>query len=51
MRVLIVEDEMILAMHLATLLADFGHEACGTARTADEGSIASHRAKTRHRPD
>ena len=36
LRVLIVEDEMILAMHLATLLADFGHEVCGTARAADE---------------
>jgi hypothetical protein len=31
MRVLIVEDEMILAMHLETLVAGFGHEVCAIA--------------------
>jgi two-component system, response regulator PdtaR len=36
MRVLIVEDEMILAMHLETLVSDFRHEVCGIARTTDE---------------
>jgi two-component system, response regulator PdtaR len=36
MRVLVVEDEMILAMHLETLVSDFGHDVCGIARTTDE---------------
>src|SRR5262245_39364556 len=36
MRVLIVEDDAIIAMHLAMLVADFGHEVCATARTATE---------------
>ena len=34
MRVLIVEDEAIIAMHLAMLVADFGHTICGTANSA-----------------
>jgi two-component system, response regulator PdtaR len=36
MRVLIVEDDVIIAMHLAMLVADFGHEVCATARTSTE---------------
>jgi DNA-binding NarL/FixJ family response regulator len=36
MRILIVEDDILIAMHLAMLVADFGHEVCGTARTAAE---------------
>ena len=35
MRVLIVEDESIIAMHLAMLVAELGHEVCGTAASAD----------------
>ena len=34
MRVLIVEDEPIIAMHLALLVAELGHYACATAATA-----------------
>ena len=34
MRVLIVEDEAIIAMYLAMLVTDFGHTVCGTADSA-----------------
>ena len=34
MRVLIVEDEPIIAMHLALLVAELGHEVCATAASA-----------------
>jgi two-component system, response regulator PdtaR len=33
---LIVEDDVIIAMHLAMLVADFGHEVCSTATTSTE---------------
>jgi DNA-binding NarL/FixJ family response regulator len=33
MRILIVEDDILIAMHLAMLVGDFGYEVCGTART------------------
>jgi DNA-binding NarL/FixJ family response regulator len=36
MRVLIVEDDVLIGMHLAELVADLGHEVCGTARTSTE---------------
>jgi DNA-binding NarL/FixJ family response regulator len=36
MRVLIVEDDIIIAMHLAILVAEFGHEVVGTVRSAPE---------------
>jgi CheY-like chemotaxis protein len=36
MRVLIVEDDAIIAMHLEMLVTDFGHEVCGTAASAAE---------------
>ena len=39
MRVLIVEDEPIIAMHLAMLVAELGHEVCATAASA-AGAIA-----------
>jgi AmiR/NasT family two-component response regulator len=32
MRVLIVEDDIIIAMHLAILVAEFGYEVVGTVR-------------------
>ena len=38
MRVLIVEDEAIIALHLAILVAELGHEVCATASAA--GAIA-----------
>jgi two-component system, response regulator PdtaR len=34
MRVLIVEDEAIIALDLAMLVADFGHTVCGIAHSA-----------------
>ena len=36
MRVLIVEDDIIIAMHLAMLVAEFGHEVVATVRSAPE---------------
>jgi two-component system, response regulator PdtaR len=36
MRVLIVEDEAIIALHLAILVAELGHEVCATAASAAE---------------
>jgi CheY-like chemotaxis protein len=47
MRVLIVEDEAIIAMYLEMLVADFGHIVCGTA---DSASAAVDQAAD-HRPD
>jgi DNA-binding NarL/FixJ family response regulator len=34
MRILIVEDDAIIAMYLAMLIADFGHTVCGSADSA-----------------
>jgi DNA-binding NarL/FixJ family response regulator len=36
MRVLIVEDDPLAAIHLAEMVSDFGHQACGTAATVRE---------------
>ncbi len=36
MRVLIVEYDIIIAMHLAMLVAEFGHEVVGNVRSAPE---------------
>ncbi len=36
MRVLIVENSAIIALHLAKLVADLGHEVCATAATASD---------------
>jgi two-component system, response regulator PdtaR len=47
MRVLIVEDEPIIAMHLALLVAEMGHEVCATVVSAAD---AIERA-VRLRPD
>jgi DNA-binding NarL/FixJ family response regulator len=47
MRVLIVEDEPIIVMHLALLVAELGHEVCATAATA-AGAIVLASA---HNPD
>lgn len=35
-RVLIVEDDNIVQMHLGTIVRELGYEVCGTASTADE---------------
>jgi two-component system, response regulator PdtaR len=34
MRVLIVEDDAIVALHLAMRLTELGHETCGTGASA-----------------
>jgi CheY-like chemotaxis protein len=47
MRVLIVEDEFIIAMHIEMMVADFGHEVCAVAVSAGD-AVASAAA---HRPD
>jgi DNA-binding NarL/FixJ family response regulator len=47
MKVLIVEDEMIIAMRLEQVVMELGHEVCGLAST-EEGAITS--AAT-YRPD
>ena len=46
MRVLIAEDEALIAMHLEMLVAQLAHEICATARSADEA--LAHAAM--HRP-
>ncbi|WP_296417764.1 response regulator [Pseudooctadecabacter sp.] len=35
-RALIIEDELLIALHVQTLLEDEGHCVVGTARTADD---------------
>lgn len=47
MRVLIVEDEVLLAVELEHMLADAGHSVVGHAMEADEAI----RLASRHRPD
>jgi ActR/RegA family two-component response regulator len=47
MKLLILEDEMIIAMRLEQFVTDLGHQVCAMASTED-GAIAS--AKV-HRPD
>ncbi|MBX6375828.1 MAG: response regulator [Acetobacteraceae bacterium] len=47
MRILVVEDEALLAMHLEDLLVSLGHESCGAAAT---GAAALELA-ARERPD
>ena len=36
MRILIVEDELIIALDIESMLIEFGHEVCGLATTSDE---------------
>ena len=47
MRVLIAEDDAIIALHIAMLVAELGHEVCATAATA-AGAIA---LAALHNPD
>ena len=47
MRVLIVEDEPLIVLHLEMLVTEFGHEVCAVASSASE---ASARAASHH-PD
>ena len=44
MRVLIVEDDAIIAMHLAMLVAELGHQVCATAVSAAQAIERSRRA-------
>jgi CheY-like chemotaxis protein len=47
LRVLVVEDDVLIAMLLANLLEGMGHAVCATAATEAEAVIAA----ARHRPD
>ncbi|MBW8270533.1 response regulator [Caldovatus aquaticus] len=47
MRIMVVEDEALLAMHLEDLLASLGHESCGAAATG----VAALAIAERERPD
>jgi DNA-binding NarL/FixJ family response regulator len=47
MKVLIVEDEMLIAMRLEQFVMELGHEVCGLAST-EEGAITS---AANYRPD
>ena len=47
LRVLVIEDDGLVAMSLAELLAGMGHEVCGTAATQAEAVNAA----TRYDPD
>ena len=47
LRVLVIEDDALIAMLLAELLAGMGHEVCATAATEAEAVSAA----ARHRPD
>lgn len=47
LRVLIVEDEAIIALSMEALLGSLGHEVCATAATAGEALEAA----ARERPD
>lgn len=47
LRVLVVEDDALIAMLLAHLLEGMGHDVCATAATEAEAVIAA----SRHRPD
>jgi CheY-like chemotaxis protein len=46
-RVLVIEDDALIAMLLIQMLARMGHEVCATAATEAEAVIAA----TRHKPD
>jgi CheY-like chemotaxis protein len=47
LRVLVIEDDALIAMLLAELLASMGHDVCATAATEAEAAIAA----IRYRPD
>jgi DNA-binding response OmpR family regulator len=47
LRVLIVEDEAMIAMLLAEVLKELGHEVCATVATEDAAVTAA----VRHKPD
>jgi len=44
MRVLIVEDEALIAMHLEMIVTEIGHEVCAAAASAEEAiaEVAAH---------
>ena len=45
LRVLVIEDDALIAMLLAELLAGMGHDVCATAATEAEAVIAAARSK------
>lgn len=44
LRVLLVEDEGMIAMAIADILEQMGHKVCGTATTESDAVAASHRS-------
>jgi CheY-like chemotaxis protein len=47
LRVLVIEDDALIAMLLEQILADMGHNVCATAATETEAVLAAHS----HRPN
>ena len=47
MRILIVEDDALIAMHIEVLVADLGHTVCAVAASAADAVAQA----TAHRPD
>src|SRR6185312_14641383 len=47
LRVLVIEDDALIAMLLEQILADLGHNVCAIAATETEAVLAAHR----HKPD
>jgi CheY-like chemotaxis protein len=47
LRILLIEDDIVISAVLAELLAEMGHEVCGTAATELEAVAAA----ARHAPD
>src|SRR5437868_4391528 len=47
LRVLVIEDDALIALLLSELIAGMGHDVCATAATEAEAVIAA----ARHRPD
>jgi CheY-like chemotaxis protein len=47
LRVLVIEDNALIALLLSELLAGMGHDVCATAATESEAVVAA----TRYRPD
>lgn len=45
MRVLIVEDDPIVATDLSQIITDLGHEVCGCAASADEARAVAQQSQ------
>jgi len=47
MRVLVVEDDFIIAMHIEMMVSEFGHQVCAIAASAGEAIVSA----AEHHPD